>query len=316
MGFRRGLLMGLKSCLALTALLITNIALPAIACSPAEGNYIPPTNMELVEMADVIIVGKVKGRGGWMSPSDDILVKPFALLKGEKLPEVILLDGWLVGESPYNLDYRVEAYHSDPDNITSPHPEAGYACSRYSFAKSMNLVIFLKKTDAGYNVINPPLSRSLEDVPSLNAPWVKAVKHYITISRLPKNKRSTAAMNIAKYYRKQTYSRSNEALADLFQYHGLNCHNYLSNNLFPLWFKYDNPENNPDSSNIEQCIKFVTTDTNSFFPDEEYVKTRKAKPAPFEPEWPRTLAGLLLLFLFYGALIFLSFSKQEKNNDI
>lgn len=67
-----------------------------------------PTNLEMVEMADTIIIGKVQGLLKHRIYGHDILVKPTTLLKGNPLPKAITLDGWLNGErvSMGNAKYR------------------------------------------------------------------------------------------------------------------------------------------------------------------------------------------------------------------
>lgn len=303
MQLKRDLLRGLKSCFAITALLIANLAYPTIAC---EQGWDPefPTQMAITEKSDAIIVGKVDN---WIKQErnfGDVLIKPFALLKGDTLPQfVVLQDVRLAGD--VILDHKgkqrgiIEAYHSDPYNIFSAHPEAnGGACNRYSFAKGMNLVLFLKKNKKGFDVITPPFTRTLEDVPSLDAPWVKAVKHYITISRLPKNKQSQAAQNISKYYSEQHYTRETSAFEDLFASLSMGCDQRNENKKEKcqyLWGKFDAIGN---------------IDSATFL-------SRKAKPAPYKPELLRSLSGLLMLLSFFAVLIFLSFGRRKnpmKNN--
>ena len=56
----------------------------------------------------------------------------------------------------------------------------------------MLVVAFLKKKDNTYVVNAPPFSRALEDVPSSDALWVKAIKIYVKIAALPGVKRRKA----------------------------------------------------------------------------------------------------------------------------
>ena len=57
----------------------------------------------------------------------------------------------------------------------------------------MMLVLFLERgTDGKLHLAGYPFARSAEDVPSPDAPWVKAVRLYAEVAALPKDQRKAA----------------------------------------------------------------------------------------------------------------------------
>jgi hypothetical protein len=53
----------------------------------------------------------------------------------------------------------------------------------------MIVVAFLKRDGKSFVPLAPPFSRALEDVPTANALWVKAVRMYATIAAKPNSLR-------------------------------------------------------------------------------------------------------------------------------
>lgn len=176
--------------LAVAALALTGLApaAPAIACSVVS-SYRVPTNLELAERADLILLGTAESD----VPSADkydmgqILVRPVELLKGESLPAELRIDGYL-SDDPR----RVAA--SNPRDLFNPNPGALMgACIRYIFRRGMLLLLFLERDDEGeLRLASYPFARSAEDVPSPDAPWVKAVRLYVEIAALPSAERRAA----------------------------------------------------------------------------------------------------------------------------
>lgn len=156
----------------------------AIACSPVK-NFRVPTNLELIERADAIIIGRVEDGG----PNENFDVRNARLVVIESIKGPMLTSNTDLIVGSLSSD-RYKTTVSDPRNIADPNPEVFYGgCSRQVFDKGMIVVAFLRKTENGFGLDRSLFSRTLEDVPSLNALWVKTIKAYLQIVVLPKKKR-------------------------------------------------------------------------------------------------------------------------------
>lgn len=151
------------------------LAAPAVACT-VDLNYRTPSNLQLVENADVILIGRIEpSPAGERSLRETALhVTPLVALKGD-LPAVPLrLDG-----SYTSSEYHY-AFPSNPYDLAEPHPEAMMGgCSRHAFQANREAVFFLREGDEGLGPYSMPFSRWAEDVPSHDAPWVRAVRIYV-----------------------------------------------------------------------------------------------------------------------------------------
>lgn len=177
----RILLLPLAAAAALAA------AAPASACSPLPG-YRVPTSLELAERAEAIVIATVEAQvGEGPSPFDtEIVVRPVLLLKGEAMPGQIRFEGMLATR-------RDRATRSDPRELFQPNPDAlTGGCRRYVFKKGMQLVLFLERHDGVLRPADYPFSRAMEDVPSAEALWVRAVRLYAEIAALPPEARRAA----------------------------------------------------------------------------------------------------------------------------
>ncbi|MCC4231707.1 hypothetical protein LL253_03265 [Sphingobium soli] len=141
------------------------------ACSVVRG-YRVPTALQLVEGSDAIVLAKVRAGAvhsefGFRQAS----LTPIALLKGDGLPQQISCEYCAISSR------RRKAVASNPRDLQKPNPDVfSGGCNRQVFDKGMLVVAFLKKKDNTYVVNAPPFARALEDVPSPNALWVKAIK--------------------------------------------------------------------------------------------------------------------------------------------
>jgi hypothetical protein len=173
----------IAACLGATV----TIASTAQACSVVRG-YRVPTTLQLVEGSDAIVLAKVKAGAvnsefGFRRAS----LVPIALLKGDRLPQQIHYEYGAISSR------RWKAVASDRRNLQEPNPDVfSGGCNRQVFESGMLVVTFLKKEGSAYVVNAPPFSRALEDVPSPDALWVKAVKIYVKIAALPGMKRRKA----------------------------------------------------------------------------------------------------------------------------
>lgn len=162
-------------------------AAPASACSVVPG-YKVPTNLDLAVAGETIVLATVEGeRKGEDLWSSAVVVRPTALLKGDSLPDRIEL----LGASLEAGAWKVQ--RSDPLELRRPNPDAlSGGCVRYVFAKGMQLVLFLKRGDDGKLVpYRSPFSRDAEDVAGAEALWVRAVREYAALSKLPEADRKS-----------------------------------------------------------------------------------------------------------------------------
>ena len=104
--------------LAALALVPAVSAPPANACSVISG-YRVPTNLELAERADTIILGTAESDAAATDgdPMGEVIVRPIALLKGANLPPEVRISGHL------SSDRRFVAA-SNPRDLFNPNPGA------------------------------------------------------------------------------------------------------------------------------------------------------------------------------------------------
>lgn len=208
----------IRIALAATAVLAVPLlaAAPAAACSVVS-SYRVPTNLELVERADTIVLATVERddptptNGQDMPPSMrmGLIVRPTVLLKGPALPGELRLRAYL------SDDPRM-VVASNPRELLNPNPGALIGgCTRYTFRQGMQLVLFLERDPQGQlQMASYPFARSAEDVPSPDAPWVKAVRLYVEIAALPEGQRRAALTARRDALRAQTADPDAALLAE------------------------------------------------------------------------------------------------------
>lgn len=171
--------------LLIPALLPVVAPTPAAACTTVSG-YRVPTNFEMVEQADTILLGVVE-RGPLPRSGDRsaLVIRPTLLLKGPALPAEVRIEGTLSGDFPTTV--------SDPDELERAHPDAyAGACSRYMFVQGSTVLLFFTRENGVMRRFSPVFSRSAEDVPGPNSRWVQAVRLYVEIAALPPAERRAA----------------------------------------------------------------------------------------------------------------------------
>jgi hypothetical protein len=159
---------------------------PAVACS-VDDSYRVPTNLELVQEADTILLGVVESGPTDIEGIDDpgLVIRPTLLLKGQDLPQVLHLPGMLA--------LPRLAFPSDPEELQHPHPASGIgACIRYMFVQGSTVLFFLTEQDGRLMPLGYPFARWAEDVPSAESRWMRAVRLYVAISALPPTERQAA----------------------------------------------------------------------------------------------------------------------------
>lgn len=165
---------------------------PVLACTPAPG-YRVPTNLELAEQANLIVIGEVVGVAPAPDPdiTDDplaagIAVQPIAALKGLMPAGNIVLRGMALA-SPARPD---EALRSDPNELTDAHPlSLTGACIRRVFAQGARILFFLGRQGGEWVPAGGPFSRWAEDVANRDTPWAQLALLYGHASLLEPDER-------------------------------------------------------------------------------------------------------------------------------
>lgn len=172
----------------LAALALFAAPLPALACSPVPG-YRVPTNLELAQSADMILLATVLD-GTAMDALDDpasmqIRIRPISVLKGDladaptKLPFALATGDYAVLSNPYDLQ--------------NAHPLAYIGgCIRYMMPQGSRILFFLNRRDGQWGPAGGPFSRWAEDVLTDDAPWLEAAGLYTEVAALPEARRRTA----------------------------------------------------------------------------------------------------------------------------
>lgn len=166
-------------------------AVPAAACSPAPG-YRTPSNLELVEQAETIVLAQVVA-GQLDFENEDpfestVTIRPVAALKGP-LPEGdIALKGMMLSRDA-GPEYGML---SDPHEFVRAHPVSYVGgCIRYVFALGTTVLFFLRIDHEGlWAPVDDPFARWAEDVPGPDAPWVELVRLYLAALALPEGERT------------------------------------------------------------------------------------------------------------------------------
>ncbi|AJA10210.1 Putative secreted protein [Sphingopyxis fribergensis] len=170
----------------LAAAALFTAPLPALACSPAPG-YRIPTNLELVEHADLILLGTVTD-GDFepdSTPQQMIAVEPVEALKGAMPSGPIALPATIATDADMQL--------SNPYELKDAHPQSlAGACVRYVFPRGSRVLFFLDRQDGAWHAAGGPFSRWAEDALTDDTPWLQAVRFYIEVARLPEEDRAAA----------------------------------------------------------------------------------------------------------------------------
>lgn len=172
--------------LPLAALALAAAPLPAAACSVAPG-YRIPTNMELVQKAELILLATVTE--GDFEPDgtseQQILLQPVAALKGTMPTGPIALSAMIATDS--------EALLSNPYELKEAHPQSlAGACVRYAFPRGSRVLFFLDQRDGQWRGAGGAFSRWAEDVLTDDAPWLQLVRFYLEVQALPEDERNAA----------------------------------------------------------------------------------------------------------------------------
>jgi hypothetical protein len=166
------------------ALALAALPAAALACSPVSGYHVP-TNLELAEQANLIVLGEVVsgGKGVALDPeASTITVHPLAALKGLLPGADIVLAGMSLAQPG---DAAANAV-SDPLDFGDPHPQAlTGGCIRREFPLGARAVFFLERVNGAWAPAGGAFSRWAEDVSGPDAPWVTLANLYAQASLLP-----------------------------------------------------------------------------------------------------------------------------------
>ena len=176
----------MRHLLSAAALALVATPLSAYACSVAAG-YRVPTNMELVEGADLILLGTVTD--GDFEPAGPeqrrIAIEPVEALKGAMPSAPIALPAMIATDDAAQL--------SNPYELEQAHPQSlAGACVRYIFPRGSRVLFFLDRQDGEWQLSGGPFSRWAEDVLTDDAPWLQAVRFYVAVAKLPEEERAAA----------------------------------------------------------------------------------------------------------------------------
>ena len=186
----------------------------AWACSPVSG-YVRPSNFELVQIAEAIVVATPIGQG---SGGDDLFghkvrFRVTQTLKGQVADEIEVQRLALGRTRP-----------SDPNDIVFSHPEGHMGpCNRVTLTKGGSYVLFLRQNGEAYAPLGYPFSRVSEDYAGESALWPRTIRTYLRLqnAETPMAQVATLEAMRAEIAAKTLPSRDEQALAfDIEQHLG------------------------------------------------------------------------------------------------
>jgi hypothetical protein len=163
---------------------LTALPSAALACTPPSG-YTVPTNLQLAEAANAIVLGEVVsgGQGTVLDPgAATITVHPLSALKGLLPGHDIVLSGMTIAQP----DDEAANALSDPLAFGDPHPQAlTGACIRRVFPLGAKALFFLRRENGEWVPAGGPFGRWAADVAGPDAPWVELASLYAQAAMLP-----------------------------------------------------------------------------------------------------------------------------------
>lgn len=174
----------MRAATVLVALSFAAAPAAAFACTVSAG-YAPPTNFQLANDANTIVLGEVVG-GGIGSPAQpgmsSITVHPIVALKGLLPGADFKLGGMSLAES----GGATASAAGDPLAFGAPDPATlGDDCIRRVFPLHAQALFFLKRENGEWVPAGGPLSRWAQDVSGLDASWAQLASLYAQASMLP-----------------------------------------------------------------------------------------------------------------------------------
>ena len=181
----------------LVVTLLAGLTAEGYACETVR-TYRVPTNFELVEQADLIVLARVlpsepprakeKPRIAW-SETPRITLSPEAILKGTLPAQPLMVSGtthWHFSKQPVV---------PLPTPLGRPHPSSNEgSCTRTAYPVGGLIVAMFKNGPKGSVQLDHPFARQIEDVEGPDAVWVRAVKLYVELSKIPAGPRRAKAV--------------------------------------------------------------------------------------------------------------------------
>lgn len=165
------------------------LATPAVACS-VTADYRVPTNLELAEEAELVLLGRVVGEVEAERHWDKrLLIEPVRAIKGE-LPKTTVSVAGASLVSPDRPDFGIL---SNPYELNQAHPLSYIGgCIRYMFPRGTTALFFLERAPdgEGWRPSGGPFSRWAEDVLVEDAPWLRLTRFYAEVAAAPEGERA------------------------------------------------------------------------------------------------------------------------------
>ena len=210
---------------------------PAASCSAVEG-YRIPTNFELVEKAELIVLARIAGTEppGKDDPTDGyVLIEPVRVLKGEAPAGPLKVIG--------RTDWNGNPIPSMPTVLDSSHFSAGLgACVRMFYpAQGLVLAMFERGPD-GFMQVGDPWARAVEDVEAEDGLWVRAVEEYLAIQRSAAGGNMRVAVEARRRDLLDRRDVAAQAMASDLGDHLRMTSGRLPEQPFPRWVQIDVPQ--------------------------------------------------------------------------
>jgi hypothetical protein len=161
-----------RKMIGLAALAVASWPTASRACSLVPG-FIGPSNFELVQMADAIVVAVAERRTRGEDGFPQIQFRTESVLKGSP-PSRFSSEGGFGRIGP-----------SDNEDVSSPHPDASSgACNRQTFTRGGRYLMFLERgSDGRWAEHSMPFSRVNEDYSGETDSWIRSVRRYLDLQR-------------------------------------------------------------------------------------------------------------------------------------
>ena len=181
---------------------------PSWACSP-DGEYQPPTNIELIERADLVVLGRISARGATdAAHGTELNLEPIRSMKGS-VPDRLTLYGVV-------RDRQGKPIPPEPTKLDRVHSSSAWgSCDRQAYAPGTLVIAMFKKRPEGYMRLIYPFARNVEDVEGPHALWVRATALYAKIiSETRPSERRKAFQNARERLLARTGDPDAQAIAE------------------------------------------------------------------------------------------------------
>ena len=135
-----------------------------------------PTNIELLERADLVVLAKLVGTSNNTEMWDKhIVLEPLRALKGTAPPN-LTISGFIRDRE------SGEPIRSFPTALGQSHPSSAWGtCNRAAYSPGALVLAIFERTPDGLRESADPWARSIEDVEGPDGLWVRAATLYLRI---------------------------------------------------------------------------------------------------------------------------------------